>query len=101
MNTNKKLKSFLIFLETLEYIYLAASLFIVFAQKFPSDSIQSLLGYWITTSFMILPVLFFKNILVSIMNNGALTSNEKTLTLVRCALYLALTIYAYPLILQS
>lgn len=93
------LKRFLSALRVLETIYLAVSLLILFSRKIPHETFQTLLSNWIYTSYLILPVLLFKNILVAVLNNGLLTQNQKMWLIVRCAMYLLLSLFAYPLIL--
>lgn len=53
---------------------------------------------WIVLSYMVLPLLLLKNILVGVLENRILNSSEKMWLIVRCALYIFLTVYSYPLI---
>ncbi|MBI5126618.1 MAG: hypothetical protein HZA80_02550 [Candidatus Taylorbacteria bacterium] len=101
---NKKMKVFLSVLRVIEVLYLLTFFFVIFAQQALNDvaihdSIVMLSKIWINTSYMVLPVLLFKNVLVAILNNGILSHKAKLFILVRCAIYVVLTIYAYPLIL--
>jgi hypothetical protein len=102
-NSNKKLKIFLVVLKTLEYLYLATFGFILYASYVPhsSETIRMLTKAWIDTSYMILPVLLFKNVLVAILNNGILTKNDKILILARCVIYVLLIIYSQSLVIDA
>ena len=96
---NKKISILLSILRWLEYIYLLTFVFIVYAYEVPmSETIRSFSEVWVTASYMILPVLMFKNVLVAILNNGILTKNNKVLILVRCILYVLLTVYSYSVV---
>ncbi len=104
MDKNKKIKVFLAVLRILETVYLLTFFFVIYARAHVGilelhDEIVTLSELWINTSYMVLPVLLFKNVLVAILNNGILTKGQKFYTLLRCAIYVALTIYSYPLIL--
>ncbi len=87
-------------LRVLETVYIVISFAIVFFRKYPQDLLQVVVSAWVVTSLMILPVLLFKNVLVAILNNGVLTSNQKTWILVRCALYVLFSFIAFPIISQ-
>ncbi len=87
-------------LRILETVYLIVSFAVVFFRKYPQDVLQTVVAVWVTSSLMILPVLLFKNVLVAILNNGVLTTNQKTWVLVRCALYVLFSFIAFPLIAQ-
>lgn len=99
LSSNKNLKIFLNVLALLEYGYLLTFFFILYVRTEPIELFAPLIAVWLTTSYMILPVMLFKNVLVAILNNGFLTRSEKVLTVVRSALYVLLTICSYPLLL--
>lgn len=102
---NKRMQAFLMTLRVIEVAYLLTFFFVIFAQEGLEnvalhDSFVTLSQIWVNTSYMVLPLLLFKNVLVAILNNGILTHKAKVFILIRCALYAALAIYAYPLILS-
>ena len=97
---NQKTKSVLGVLGIIEFFYLIVSIIIVFSGKIPQDLLQLWLRQWVFVSYFVLPILLFKNIVLALYNNGALSKNQKAWTLVRCIVYFALSFFAYPLILS-
>lgn len=98
---NKKMRVFLAVLRVLETLYLLTFIFILYAITHPAQAgIAELVNEWIVVSYMLLPVLLFKNILVAILNNGYLKHWHKVYILVRCAIYVLLAYYSYPLIVS-
>ncbi len=96
----RKLKPFLSFLIFLETIYLILSLAIVFfVRLLPIETVSIIVANWVVCSYFLLPLLLFKNVVVSTLNKGSITKEDKTWLLLRCSIYLLLTVYSYPLIL--
>ncbi len=85
-------------LGVIEAAYLLISIVVVFSRLFQYDPVMSFTELWIILSYMVLPVLLLKNILVGVLENKILKQNEKMWLIVRCALYIFLTFYSYPLI---
>ena len=95
-----KLKLSLDFLVFLETVYLCVSLVVVFFVKLlPADTAGLVVVNWVIFSYFFLPLLLFKNVLVSTLNKGSLTKEDKSWLLMRCSVYILLTVYSYPLIL--
>lgn len=94
----KRISLILRSLRILENVYLLTFLFIIYARAFPQESLMPFTEMWIIASYMILPLLLLKNLLVGVLSNRLLNKKEKIWLLVRCALYILLTIYSYPLI---
>ncbi len=95
---DKKLQIIFKILQVVESVYLLTFFVIIFANKFPQNLLQNFTQVWITISFMLLPLFLLKNILVGVLQNGLLSKNDKIWLIARCALFLLLTIYSYPLI---
>jgi hypothetical protein len=96
---NKKMAVFLSVLRVLETVYLLTFVFILYAYTNPTDeAIPALLNDWVIISYLLLPVLLFKNILVAILGNGNLKQWHKIYILIRCAIYVLLAFYSYGLI---
>jgi hypothetical protein len=96
----KKIKALLAFLHGLETLYLLVSLFVILGRLFPPEKILGFTEMWIIVSYMVLPVLLLKNIMVGVFENKMLTSSDKMWLMVRCALYIFLTIFSYPLVVS-
>jgi len=96
----KKLKYIFHILRVIETAYLLSFFFILYLRQLPHESIQTLTQGWIIASLMVLPLLILKNILVGVYRNGLLSSNQKFWLVVRSVLFILLTIYSYPLILN-
>ncbi len=99
MNKNLKLNILVRFMSVLEVLYLLTFAFILYARLFPgTEAMYGFIDIWLKVSYMIVPVLLFKNILVAILRDGDLSKKDRIWILVRSALYVLLAIYSYPLI---
>lgn len=96
---NQKLRKLLSTLRVLETLYLLISIALIFSRNIPHEAFQAFLQDWVWSSYFILPLLLFKNIIVAVFNNGILTQNQKIWLVVRCALFVFLSIFSYPLVL--
>lgn len=95
---DKKLKTIFSFLMVLETLYLLTFFVIIYASKLPAQLLKDFTQFWITASFMLIPVFLLKNIFVGVMENGILSKRQKIWLIIRCIIYVLLTIYSYPLI---
>lgn len=96
----KKLKTLLNILHTLEAVYLFVSFVIIFGRMFPPEQVIAFTEMWIIVSYMVLPLLLLKNIMMAVFENKLLTKSNKIWLLVRCALYIFLTVFSYPLVVS-
>jgi len=97
MNQNK-IKIILSVLRVLETLYLLTFLYILYLSTLPYEDARELVTDWVTVSYFILPILLLKNVIVAMFNKGVLTQRQKIYLLVRCALYVLLTVISYPII---
>jgi hypothetical protein len=98
---DKNLKTILYTLRVAETIYLMSFFLILYLHTIPRELVTLPLEFWLVGSFMLLPVLVFKNIFVALYRNSALTSSDKMWLLIRSILYILLAVFAYPLIYIS
>jgi hypothetical protein len=96
----KKLKYILHVLRIIEVIYLLTFFFVMYLRQLPHTSVQVFAYAWIGLSLMVLPLLILKNIMIALFNNGLLSTNQKIWLIVRCAIYILLATFSYPLILS-
>ncbi|MDO8620515.1 MAG: hypothetical protein Q7R64_04185 [bacterium] len=97
----KKLKPVLSLLVFLETVYLCLSLtMIYFTVFFPSPADKLAITSWVIFSYFLLPALLFKNVVVSTLKKGVLSKEDKMWLILRCSIYLLLTVYSYPLIVR-
>lgn len=98
---NSKLKKVLKCLSVLEVLYLLTFFAFLYAAFAPAVWVHEIALNWAMASYFILPLLLFKNVVVGITHKVRLSHDERVLTLMRCILYVLLTLYSYPILTHS